>query len=350
MSSNPPRFFRKADGLKYFLEERFHEKREDFPLGESNYVTMYKQIEDCLNREIHPNTVLGAAVKGDGLLNDHGVEHITMVIQRAGLLLGELVEKLTGYEIFILLVAIHFHDVGNTGGRDGHETRIFDQMEGLGTKIPLCNEEKVVVTKIAMAHGGHCENGDKDTIKDLRPDEAVQGHTVRSRLLAAILRFADEIADDHTRANRYFKGQTLPPQSKVFHEYSQSLQPAHVKGSTLSLAYYIEEKLAKEKTTKGQKDNKENIDSVYLYDEIIQRLNKCLCELEYCAKYAMGFIQISTISVKLCVKRHKMLNNLYEDSFKLELSGYPTGQDKNSEKLIKPYLKTPNGEELANII
>ena len=77
-----------------------------FPHGEVNYPDEFEKIEKHLNEVVHPEIVKSAAVQGDGLLTDHGSEHVAMVIQRASLLVGTGASRLTGYEVFILLLAI----------------------------------------------------------------------------------------------------------------------------------------------------------------------------------------------------------------------------------------------------
>jgi hypothetical protein len=347
MTTFIPVTFRQADGLRFHLENRFLNQREQFPHGATDYVNSFKQIEDHLNEKVHPNTVLGAAVNGDGLLNDHGVDHVKMVIHRAGLLLRGIESHLTGYEIFILLIAIHFHDVGNTQGRKGHEAKIFEIMEDEGVAIPLENEEKQMISQIAMVHGGEREDGDKDTIISLNPDEAIQGMSVRPRVIAAILRFADEIADEASRANRYFVGEKIPETSRAYHEFSQALQPAHIKGTTLQLHFQLREEMATGPTSKGQQAGEGPVEQIYLYDEILKRLKKCLCELEYCSKYSTGMIRVSTISVRISVRRQKALQDIYSDAFKLEVSGYPHKNDMTVKELAKPNLKAKDGDALV---
>ena len=350
MSSDQIKYFKKADGLRFVLQQRFDEAREEFPHGPRDFLSIYKNIESYLNENVHPNTVLGAAINGDGLLNDHGPDHVAMVVQRAGLILDGVEDQLIGYELFLLLLAIHFHDVGNVGGRDGHERRIFEIMESQGDHIPIENEEKEIVSKIAMVHGGHTDTGDKDTISKLNPSESVQGISIRPRVLAAILRFADEIADETSRANRYFKGESLLPKSRIYHEYSRVLQPANIKGDALLLKFKLPVGFVSEKLSKGSKEKIGEIEYIYLYDEILGRLGKCLNELEYCAKYAAGLIRINVISVNISVRKPKSLDDAFSDAFRMELSGYPNRGSDNVADLAKPGVRARSGEELQELL
>jgi hypothetical protein len=100
--------YSESEWLQYILEKKYREKRKDeFPMSNEIDIQKIKETENFLYKEVHRNVVIGAALHGDGLLNDHGEEHIKMVIQRAGLILGDRIEGLKGYEILLLLLAIH---------------------------------------------------------------------------------------------------------------------------------------------------------------------------------------------------------------------------------------------------
>ena len=189
-------------GLVRFLSEN---SRNDpsFPQADIDYYRRFQQLDAYLNDKVHPSVNQGAAAKGDGWLTDHGTRHITTVIRRASTLVtdGESV-FLTPYEAFILLAAIHIHDVGNVFGRDKHGEKIAMLMQELDESlIGSDGVEKRMIRDIAMAHGGYADTDghDKDTIGRLSWESFSGGSEPRVQLLAAVLRFADELADDYTR-------------------------------------------------------------------------------------------------------------------------------------------------------
>src|SRR5258706_8376888 len=93
-----------------------------FPGGGSiNYPQRYTVMAEYLNNNAHAEINIGAAIRDGGLLTDHGPNHIKTVIQRASDLVTVDTCDLTPYEVYILLCAIHFHDVGNMFGRKEHE-------------------------------------------------------------------------------------------------------------------------------------------------------------------------------------------------------------------------------------
>jgi len=89
--------------LKSILEKA---NRELFPYTK-DYYARFSKVEEYLNANVHGSVVAGASNADGGLLNDHGVEHVQMVIQRAGQLIKPKTyddqPELTPYEVFLLL-------------------------------------------------------------------------------------------------------------------------------------------------------------------------------------------------------------------------------------------------------
>lgn len=313
--------YKEKDGLRYDMEQIWESGSSDqFPKNITNLVEDYKSIEEYMNEHCHPNATLGAAVNIDGLLTDHGPDHVRMVAENAKQLVGDFsLRRLNGYEIYLLLLAIHFHDVGNCFGREEHEKKIDEVMCALGDKLPLDTAERLMVSDIATAHGGYTSGSteDKDTLKPLKSIDSCNGITIRPALLAAILRFADELSDDNTRCNRFLdKLGVIPPENQIFHAYSAALAPITFNANVIDFKYYIPYEQSQEKIP--------NEDGSFLYDEIMKRLKKCMRELEYCRKYAEGFIRITTLNVELNVMDARITHRpKVSTRFTLRLSGYP---------------------------
>jgi hypothetical protein len=154
------------------------------------------------------------------------------------------------------------------------------------------------------------------------------------------LRFADEISDDHTRANRFFNTVgKIPEKNKIFHEYSLSLSPITIEGNVVTFRYYIKVNNIHEKI------QLEDGQRVYLYDKILEKLKKCLCELEYCRKYADGLISITTLNVELNIMPINGRNPIKTINFSLKLKGYPSIDSIDIES-----LEFSSGEELNSAI
>jgi len=333
------------EGLKYIMEQKWDTHKDEFPSNKGDYVQHYKKIEDFLNEKFHPEVNIGAAASGD-VLTDHGADHVQMVIRYAFKLLENgKCEELKGYEIFILLLAIHFHDVGNISGRDKHESKIINIMNELGNIVLLDTVEKRFITDIAVAHGGivYGSISDKDTLKLLQQSENCNGIKIRPAMLASILRFADELSDDNTRAKRFVN---IENKNNIYHEYSKSLSPITFSGKTIEFAFNIEYTLSIRKIPINDTED-------YLYDEILRRLKKCMCELEYCRKYSEGFIDITNLSIEVNVLDKE--NNIRRPKcfkFTLRLSGYPNINEIDIESLITEQsgIEYRNGESLKKVI
>lgn len=340
--------YQKKDGLKFIMEDKEHsgingEFPSFVPNGKASYTEIFKEVEEYMNTEVHKNVVIGAAIAGDGLLNDHGKEHIAMVMERAMLILGEKAIDLRGYEIFFLLLAIHFHDVGNVLGREEHEQKIGDILSILGDKLPLDYAVKRVIILISMAHGGVHE-GDKDTLAYLEELTYVDSIPIRTALIASILRFSDEIADDKNRANNFMRTiHAIPGNNTIFHEYSRSLEPPVREGNTLILQYNIRNDVVDKKISKLDEE-------VYLYDEILTRIQKCLCELDYCKRYAQGFISLSYLSVTIHVLDAAERRIVYKDRFKLRITGYPSKDLFNPILCSEPKIRAKDAVKLIKMI
>lgn len=351
MSDSTSSIFKEVDGLRYHLEQRENNGIDDeFPKTRVNYTKIFQQVEDYLNKNVHPEVVTGAALQEDGLINDHGKEHVEMVIQRSGLLLGNRIKDLKGFEIFLLLLAIHFHDVGNIYGREKHEERILDVMDALGPILPFDYASKRHIVQIVNSHGGMID-GCKDTIAALNETEYLLGIEIRPALIASILRYADEISDDYTRAACFlYDAKKVPPENQVFHDYSKCLQPAVVNGNTLILKFDIPYELAVTESSKLDINVECRWCRLFLYDEILNRLKKCLCELEYCRKYSQGFIIIASIQADIAVFQPNMLSVIHKDSIRLRLSGYPEILKNDIDKRFEATLQVKNGREMKELV
>ena len=111
-----------AENKKGDLRERGPEYRNQYD-GTVMRMTTY----------VHPDVTKGAIAADGGFLTDHGPEHIRKVIARAGEMLDGTSCTLTVYEAYLLLMAIHFHDVGNAFGRKKHEEAARRVMDWVGT-------------------------------------------------------------------------------------------------------------------------------------------------------------------------------------------------------------------------
>lgn len=287
-------------------------------------------------------------------LNKHGESHI-MDVQCCALRLLEHFQdcKMSFYELYILMCAIIVHDIGNIHGREGHEEdieKILSQ-EKNHHLIPDANERRTIC-RIARTHGG-AYNGSKDTISALREITPQNGFMIRERLLAAILRFSDELADDYTRADSSaMENGLVEGTSRIYHQYSKSLHTVQIVKQTLNkfsertefcevfLSYSFDADIAYIKFDKFG-------NQCYLIDEIYDRTIKMERERRYCMRFMRRYIPLDRIHVNVDINDGENSLKSYPVEYVLEERGYPPVIYKTKED-IGQELKS--GCELEEIL
>lgn len=314
----------------------------------TKYQAMYEAGKESGDPKAHESMAQLFASEHVVFLNDHGPEHISKVIERAYALIVDANEELTEMEVFVLLCAIQIHDIGNVLGRAGHEKKLMEIFETNSASLILDTAEKRIIKTIAMVHGGRAADGSKDTISSLRVKEPILGYNIRTRYLAAILRFADELADDSTRANRVACDLNIVgTDSQIYHDYSRALHSVNVEkdeethGHKIMLCYEL---LA----TDMEKTYSMGGAPKYLLDEIYDRTLKMEQERRYCMKFMYQYIYFGKIEVTINVygSRSQCLNTI---KYTLEDISYPDNPLPGSIK-IAASGEVPTGEEELKLI
>ena len=125
-------------------------------------------------------------------------------------------------ELYLLGLGVLFHDVGNLEGRSEHNRRIacFYDFVRLGAQFA---QEKSLVVQISQAHSGKTQTGSRNTLSDVPQSSHLDGHPVRTREIAAIIRFADELAEGPQRTSQYLRETGgYAPESVSFHDYASA--------------------------------------------------------------------------------------------------------------------------------
>ena len=276
-------------------------------------------------------------------LNDHGPSHVEKVIEKANQILTKntMGPELSEAECFILLCAIQIHDIGSIYGRNNHEKKTGEMLAEKSTNIITDKPELRVIENVAMVHGGKIK-GSKDTISKLPESETICDQEIRPRLLAAILRFADELADDLSRANTVaLEMDLIGDSSKIFHVYSKALHT--VKLSPIENGLNHEVQLVYELQVDDLREKyKYNKVEKYLLDEIYDRTLKMERERRYCSKFLYSFIRIGKINVRINIYGEDSLpvDNI---SYTLEDVSYPNDLPLGGIKDINNQI--PSGEE-----
>lgn len=314
------------------IEEDFHpleraffaEAAQDphyFP-SKHNYAERYRVKVGSLRSTIYPNIDAGLSALSNekgGVYTGHDSSHFDEVVAYAGQLLGDFKDNLSGfspYEIYLLLMAIRIHDVGNISGREMHETRCMEVLEVI-SDISDDAFENQQINAIARAHGGrHIEYG-KDTIGALEEEVSIGciGH-VRKRALAAITRFADEICETSRRANTFLLLQRiLPAQSEIYHQYAHSVKASQIaQNRELDITYQIDDTLLSKKWSFEEED-------YYLADFILYRLEKLNTERLYYNQYVDAALQVPNIRAKIQIMHNHDVK--HQIVIQTVINGYP---------------------------
>ena len=134
---------------------------------------------------------------------DHGVEHSKRVTKKLDMLITESGISLTSYESFFLLVCCWCHDLGMflnrkrgetpEHTREIHHLRSAEAVEKLEDMFGLNTFELSIVKEICTAHR-------EIPLNSLSTEKHIGDECIRLRLLAALLRIADECDVDYRRA------------------------------------------------------------------------------------------------------------------------------------------------------
>ena len=297
---------------------------QSFPNRGINYFDRYVQIKQHLASKYYQVTSTGLAAGGHRFTK-HDITHVDDVIHRAGHLLGiqdgglAPFSRLEPFEVFVLLYAILLHDAGNAYERAGHEARVFNIIQEMGSLCPLEDAEKLLVASIAQAHGGRTDNGDKDTIPHVISEDvsSVSNIDIHGRRLAAVLRLADELSENPRRADEI----ALKNEGGVSFLPNFYCKTIDVKIDTLSGAISLKHIMYRNFLEKKYIDPENNNELTYIVDYIAKRINKCDQERRYCNRFLSGFAVMSYLRATLKIfDGHKLVDEIPVD---LSDTGYP---------------------------
>jgi hypothetical protein len=265
------------------IEKRLYEKltnsRVITPTEGEEYYAHYISARKKLVDEILPD--IKAIEKN---LTDHGPAHIANVLDNIYRLIN--VDKLEDLELYALCMITLFHDVGNINGRIGHYDKrviykIYSYVRG---DDPRFNTERQLISITASAHSGKASNGSEDTISELQQDKVpLFDHGINVRKLAAILRFADELAEGPQRTSNYMiLNHKYDEESLKHHNYARSSSVLiSRKDNRISLTYWIKIKTENEKLIEETKKEMK-LQLEYIYKRILKLNAERIYNKYYC--------------------------------------------------------------------
>jgi hypothetical protein len=335
----------------------FEHQTHAFP-HTKDYVGLYKEFKAAFDKQIHPEIKTKILeIEKDGYYNDHGIDHIKMVIDRVSKILtcvnATLIKSQEGfyispYEVFILLLAIQLHDAGHLiSSRDEHAKKGKELLAKFDAGNKLSTAEKMIIGNIARAHGGK-----NDPIGNLETSFHLSHERVRPQLLAALLRLGDELAEDETRASKFLLDiDNLEQTSVIYHLYSASLNSIELSGNEISLIFYVTDKYLIDTYPKKRAAT---IIQEYLINEIYSRAQKTFTESLYCSRFLPEESRFNKVKVKI-----NLLTSLDQDEitepigFELKEHGYPTISNDDIYSLcegLKRGSQKIDGEYISGIV
>jgi hypothetical protein len=188
----------------------------------ANLWSLYERAREKLARDVLPQ-IPGA----EPFLTDHTQRHVENVLDNVDRLIGDDVlaprhPHLNGADAYLLCLCVLLHDAANVYGREGHARNIAKVYVWVraGEHPPL--QERFIVIKAAGAHSGETPAGSRDTIADLPETYDLQGEPVHLREIAAVLRFADELAEGPQRTSFFMQEQRgYPLENEIHHAYAR---------------------------------------------------------------------------------------------------------------------------------
>lgn len=275
-------------------------------------------------------------------LSDHSERHIENVLDNIYKLIcceiDESILKLnsnnfnqlkifTGTDLYFLCQVALFHDVGNFYGRNKHNQRISDIIrKAFGDLFSGENHrERKLIAEAGRVHTGKSIGGSDDSLFDLcNKSEHIQGDHIHFCSIAAIVRFADELAEGPQRTSSFMQDEAMiPDENIVYHKYASC---THIKidspNQRISISYDINFEVEDvPDTTKVERDIRELIELIYA------RINK----LDQERKYYNYYNQLSRP-----IRETQVIFNFQKNDFEIDLK---------LEPLILNDLVVPGGKE-----
>lgn len=291
----------------------------------------YSAMKNYLHKEYYPWVQANCPY-----FTDHGQPHIDCVIQSASQLLSKPSQiTITSLDLYLVLCAIIWHDVGMVFKRSGHSSEakvIIDKIKELG--FPDISVNRLVV-ELVKAH----EQADGLKIPEREQDCTIDAKTftVSPRALAAMVRFSDEISENRSRVSHgLLQDGKIPKENLIYWEYANCVTAARVDPSRERVIVSIEIEVDKaisthpcpEECRPHSKDGK----SLTLIEYLVTRLQKMNNERAYCGREFERYASIREIEVRLRLVEGEQRLERYNDTFVLDDSGIESVRDDTTRR------------------
>jgi HD superfamily phosphodiesterase len=263
---------------------------------------------------------------------DHGSRHIESVIQAAESVLSKhLVPEngeLSSLDLFLLLSGIIWHDVGMVYQRSGHAQKVAEMTKEIRQVFPNIQIQRLV-EEISSAHSGesglNIPRADEDCTTENRR------YKVYARALAAIVRFADEISENHSRISKALTDK-VPKESRVYWEYANCIWASYAEPARERVVVDVEiqcDKVLTKLLCKDFSDRTGGATEMPLVKYTLYRLEKMNNERVYCSRFFSRYAYFKSLEVRFTLLKgtarvpdYDELTVMFED-FGLSSGDYP---------------------------
>lgn len=271
------------------LENELKVRAENCDEEAQHYYKKYDLIKDYLQENYYPWIHDKCRY-----FTDHGENHVKSIILATSDLLKLQIESngLKSVEIFLLLSSIIWHDVGMIHGRDLHGENVKNVMDKMSFVYDNATIKNAIV-QIVKAHTGDLALSKVE--KEIHISTKYGNYKIYLRSLAALLRFCDEISENHTRISiPVLESGEVPDENRLFWEYASCITASFPdpRENTVIIDIRIPVNKVLKKFNLGGK-------KIYLVEYIIKRLAKINSERVYCAPEFRVYVDINSLDVKL---------------------------------------------------
>lgn len=274
------------------------------------FYTHYQEARNYLEDEVYPN--IPATLPS---YSDHTAKHVQDVQKNVNFILESFynpskgIEAIKGINLYLLGMMVLYHDVGNIFGRDNHNhqdiiAKVYDDKFGNDSRFL---QERRIVTQAAQAHSGKAIDGSKDTLGDLPTVDNIDSYPVKPQEMAAVLRFADELAEGPQRTSQFMQKHHLyDSDSLVHHLYANTINVYIDRpGQRIALTYNFALKDVNEKLTNDQEEDFREL-LAYTYHRI-QKLDQ---ERKYARHYSIycADFKRTTVAINITKNGKHILN------------------------------------------
>jgi len=267
----------------------------------SDFWSRYNVMKTHLSQEYYPWIQANCPY-----FTDHGIRHVESVGQAAGLLLDRFLNprknELSSLDLFLLLSGIIWHDVGMVYERSGHANKVAEISKTIKEMFPGIPVQRHV-EEISRAHSG------EEGLDIPRPEDdyntANKMYKIYPRALAAVVRLADEVSENHSRISRSLIN-GVPEGSKIYWEYANCIVASYPDPTRRRILVRIEIQHDKAKTRMECRDFLDRTGGepqMPLIEYVLCRLEKMNNERAYCSRYITRYVDLRTVEARFTLLR-----------------------------------------------